>query len=99
MSDLVGNPEDRFSRVAAQLYGLRIAVQPLSLSTKLCCKLLKYNDMFCFSFIGQDIISAGFSGALGAGVLTASAVLGRNLFNDLTTVAKEQQQTANKKNI
>ena len=22
MSDLVGNPEDRFSRVAAQLYGL-----------------------------------------------------------------------------
>ena len=51
------------------------------------------------SFTGQDVISAGFSGALGAGVLTASAILGRNLFKDLSAVAKEQQTSAARKTV
>lgn len=38
---------------------------------------------------GQDILTCGFSGAMHAGLLTASAILHRNLFNDLTALTKE----------
>lgn len=42
---------------------------------------------------GQDILTAGFTGALTSGVLTASAILHRNLFNDLTALIKEVGQS------
>jgi hypothetical protein len=38
---------------------------------------------------GQDVLSAGFAGALGAGVLTASKILGRNLFSEQERYCKE----------
>ncbi|XP_045172753.2 all-trans-retinol 13,14-reductase-like [Mercenaria mercenaria] len=41
---------------------------------------------------GQDLISAGFSGALHAGLVTASSILHRNLLNDLTAVTKETRK-------
>ena len=50
-------------------------------------------------FIGQDIITAGFSGALHAGVLTAGAILHRNLFNDLSALTKEIRKINKEKKI
>ncbi|XP_052802651.1 all-trans-retinol 13,14-reductase-like [Mya arenaria] len=47
-------------------------------------------------FTGQDILTCGFSGAMHAGLLTASKVLHRNLLNDLTAVTKEVR-ASNKK--
>lgn len=41
---------------------------------------------------GQDLISAGFSGGMHGGLLTASAILHRNLLNDLTAVTKETRK-------
>ncbi|OWF41588.1 putative all-trans-retinol 13,14-reductase [Mizuhopecten yessoensis] len=38
---------------------------------------------------GQDILVCGFSGALYGGMLCASSILNRNLYNDLTKVVKE----------
>ena len=44
MSDLVGNPEDRFSRVAAQV--IRLAGQHDLFSTLSYTRVLEYNIMF-----------------------------------------------------
>ncbi|XP_060569543.1 all-trans-retinol 13,14-reductase-like [Ruditapes philippinarum] len=41
---------------------------------------------------GQDLISAGFSGALHAGLVAASAILHRNLLNDIGEVTKETRK-------
>ena len=38
---------------------------------------------------GQDIINAGFVPSLNSGVLTAGAVLHRNLFKDVANLPKE----------
>ena len=49
--------------------------------------LIKFSNLYsCIT--GQDILTAGFSGALHAGLLTASTILNRNLFNDITGVTK-----------
>ena len=45
---------------------------------------------------GQDILSAGVTGAAFAGVLTASAVLERNVLNDLMDI-KRRIKGKNKK--
>ena len=64
--------------LANQLFGLyRVAV------------LYRFYYRYMSYFTGQDLITAGFSGALHAGVLTAGAILNRNLFNDLTALTKE----------
>ena len=56
--------------------------------------------MLYISFLsGQDLITAGFSGALHAGVLTASAILNRNLFNDLSAVTKEIRKINKEKGV
>ncbi|KAL9967928.1 hypothetical protein ACROYT_G026237 [Oculina patagonica] len=38
---------------------------------------------------GQDILSCGFAGAMSSGVITASAVLKRNVFADMSRLQKE----------
>ena len=46
---------------------------------------------------GQDILTAGFTGALYSGLLTASTVLNRNLVNDLIKLKKETTKISEKK--
>ncbi|KAL4223041.1 hypothetical protein ACF0H5_016518 [Mactra antiquata] len=41
---------------------------------------------------GQDVLTASFSGAMHSGLLTASAILHRNLFNDLIALTKETRK-------
>ena len=43
---------------------------------------------------GQDILSCGFAGAMFSGVITASAVLKRNLFSDMSRLQKELKDKA-----
>ena len=43
---------------------------------------------------GQDILSCGFAGAMSSGVITASAVLKRNLFADMSRLKKELKKKA-----
>ncbi|XP_065661466.1 all-trans-retinol 13,14-reductase isoform X1 [Hydra vulgaris] len=45
---------------------------------------------------GQDITTAGFAGALYSGLLTASAVLNRNLANDLVKIKKDMKNSSKK---
>ena len=42
---------------------------------------------------GQDILCCGFAGAMNSGVITASAVLKRNLFTDISRLQKELKKT------
>ena len=46
---------------------------------------------------GQDILSCGFTGALFAGLITASSVLGRNVMNDLIGLHKRLKSADKKK--
>ena len=48
-------------------------------------------------FSGQDIVTAGFNGSMKSGVLTASAILHRNLFKDLDTLIKETRKSMKEK--
>ena len=47
---------------------------------------------------GQDVFTCGFNGALFGGVLCASAILKRNLVNDLLTLTEQVKKEATKKN-
>lgn len=47
---------------------------------------------------GQDVFVAGFVGALFGGVLAASAVLGRNVYQDLVSLYKQDKAKRKKKN-
>lgn len=46
---------------------------------------------------GQDILSCGFAGAMFSGVITASAVLNRNLFADIGRLQTEVKKKAAKR--
>ena len=46
---------------------------------------------------GQDVFMCGVTGALFGGVLCASAILKRNLMNDLITLTKQVKKEATKK--
>ena len=49
--------------------------------------IILYNgatDISGLNLTGQDIMSCGFTGALYAGLLTASSALGQNCMSDLT---------------
>lgn len=45
---------------------------------------------------GQDILSCGFAGAMSSGVITASAVLKRNLFGDMSRLQKRLKNKASR---
>jgi len=70
-----------------EIYGLdhtRERMHPLMAS-----KLRAKTDIPGLYLTGQDILSCGFTGALFASLLTASAVLERNVLNDLIALHKE----------
>ncbi|XP_048416829.1 all-trans-retinol 13,14-reductase-like [Stegostoma tigrinum] len=46
---------------------------------------------------GQDIFSCGFTGAIHGGLICASRVLHRNLYNDITNLKKKMKKTKQKK--
>ena len=50
-------------------------------------------------FSGQDIMSCGFTGALYAGLLTASSALGRNCMSDLISLHKKLNRVEKRKKL
>jgi len=56
-------------------------------------KLRPKTDIPGLFLTGQDILSCGFTGALFAGVLTAQAVLGRGVMNDLIALHNKLEGT------
>ena len=57
-----------------------------------------YDDITCIFFTtGQDILTAGFTGAMFGGLLCASQVLNRDLVKDLTNLYNEIEEQSKKK--
>lgn len=48
---------------------------------------------FHWLYIGQDVMSVGLAGGLYGGLLCASALLNRNLYNDLQALQKELKKS------
>ena len=45
--------------------------------------------MLLFLFLGQDVLSGGFMGAMFGGILCGSQILNRNLYEDLMNLRKK----------
>lgn len=60
---------------------------------KVIDKLVFWLD-FIVTITGQDIMSAGLTGALFGGLLCASELLDRNLYNDLQALKKELKKSS-----
>jgi len=74
-----------------EIYGLdhsRERFEPLTVA-----KLRPETDIPGLYLTGQDILSCGFTGALFAGVISAQAVLGRNVMGDLIKLHNTLEKT------
>ena len=70
-----------------ELYGLDHDMQRMN--PWMTARLRPKTDIPGLYLTGQDILSCGFTGALYAGLLTAGAVLERNVFTDLIKLHKK----------
>ncbi|XP_065662016.1 all-trans-retinol 13,14-reductase isoform X3 [Hydra vulgaris] len=70
-----------------EIYGLDHSLDRFSLET--IAKLRPCTKIPGLFLTGQDIATAGFAGALHSGLLTASAILSRNLQKDLIEIQRE----------
>jgi len=86
----VGSPLSNRYYIAAprgEIYGIDHHVDRFSPQSAV--KLRPDTSIPGLYLTGQDILSCGFAGALCSGVITASAVLKRNLFADMSRLQKE----------
>ena len=70
-----------------ELYGLDHTADRMN--PWMAAQLRPKTDIPGLYLTGQDIMSCGFTGALYAGLLTASSVLGRNCMSDLISLHKK----------
>ena len=86
----VGSPLSNKYYIAAprgEIYGIDHHIDRFS--PKAVLKLRPDTSVRGLYLTGQDILSAGFAGAMFSGVITASAVLKRNLFADMSRLHSE----------
>jgi len=85
----VGSPLSNKYYIAAprgEIYGIDHHVDRFS--PQAAVKLRPETSIPGLYLTGQDILSCGFAGAMFSGMITASAVLGRNLFADMSHLQK-----------
>ena len=70
-----------------EIYGLDHTLERFEADS--CAKLRPETDIPGLYLTGQDILSAGFTGALMAGLITANNLLGRNVFIDLSSLTNK----------
>ncbi|XP_048757507.2 all-trans-retinol 13,14-reductase-like [Ostrea edulis] len=75
-----------------EMYGLEHQMQRFLPEASI--QLRAKTDIPGLYLTGQDIMSAGLTGALFGGLLCASELLHRNLYNDLQTLKKELKKSA-----
>ena len=91
----VGSPLTNRYYIAAprgEIYGIDHHVDRFS--PRAAVKLRPDTSIPGLFLTGQDILSCGFAGAMSSGVITASAVLKRNLFADMSRLQKELKKKA-----
>jgi len=80
-----------------ELYGLDHTATRMS--PWVSAQLRPKTDISGLYLTGQDIMSCGFTGALYAGLLTASSVLGRNCMSDLISLHKRLNHVEKRKKL
>jgi len=80
-----------------ELYGLDHTATRMS--PWVSAQLRPKTDISGLYLTGQDILSCGFTGALMAGLLTASSVLGRNCMSDLISLHKRLNRVEKRKKL
>ena len=80
-----------------ELYGLDHTATRMS--PWVSAQLRPKTDISGLYLTGQDIMSCGFTGALYAGLLTASSVLGRNCMSDLIRLHKRLNSVEKRKKL
>ena len=89
----VGSPLSNKYYIAAprgEIYGIDHHVDRFS--PRAAVKLRPDTSIPGLYLTGQDILSCGFAGAMFSGMITASAVLKRNLFADMSRLQKAQKE-------